>query len=203
MDRRCQCRLALRLALEAAKLVRMKIPLQITLRGVDASEALETRVRAKAEDLERFYPPLMSCRIVVEMQARHRHQGRNFNVRIHLGVPGGEIAIDRDHHEDVYVAVRDAFDAARRKLEDYGHMQRGDEKLHATTAHGRVARLDRDGGFGFIETSDGREFYFSSANVVAPAFASLDVGAQVQFLEDAGSDGPQAKRVSVGKHVGG
>jgi hypothetical protein len=41
-----------------------------------------------------------------------------------MHVPGAALVINRDPgqdqaHEDVYVAMRDAFDAAERRLEDY------------------------------------------------------------------------------------
>jgi ribosomal subunit interface protein len=104
----------------------MKIPLQITLRDIDASEAVEARIRDKAADLDRYYSQIVSCRVVVEMPAKHKHQGKAFNVRIDIGVPGSEIVVNRDQHEDLYVALRDAFDAARRQLEDYARTQRGD-----------------------------------------------------------------------------
>jgi ribosome-associated translation inhibitor RaiA len=44
-------------------------------------------------------------------------------VRIDLKVPGKEIVVNRDHDEDIYVALRDAFDVARRQLEDHARRQ--------------------------------------------------------------------------------
>ena len=108
----------------------MQTPLQITIRDVDHSEALETRIRDKAQKLEEFFKHIMSCRVVVEAPHKHHHQGKQFNVRIDIGVPGNEIVVNRDHHEDVYVALRDAFDAAKRQLEDYARKTRGDIKTH-------------------------------------------------------------------------
>jgi ribosomal subunit interface protein len=108
----------------------MQIPLQITIRDVEHSEALETHIRDKAKKLDEFFDHIMSCRVVVEMPHKHQHQGKQFNVRIDLGVAGGEIVVNRDHAEDVYVALRDAFDAAKRKLEDYVSKLRGDVKKH-------------------------------------------------------------------------
>lgn len=109
----------------------MQIPLQITVRDVEHSEALETHIRAKAEKLEEFFKHITSCRVVVEVPHKHHHQGKQFNVRIDIGVPGSEIVVNRDHAEDVYVALRDAFDAAKRQLEDYARKIRGDVKVHA------------------------------------------------------------------------
>jgi ribosome-associated translation inhibitor RaiA len=56
--------------------------------------------------------------------------GKLFNVHITLLVPDGELVVNHDQHEDVYVVLRDAFDAARRQLEDNARRQRGDVKLH-------------------------------------------------------------------------
>jgi ribosomal subunit interface protein len=108
----------------------MQIPLQITLRDIATSPAVETRIREKADKLNRYYDHIMGCRVVVEMSQRHKHQGKLHRVHIDLTVPGGEITVNRCEDEDVYVAIRDAFDAARRQLEDFAQRQRGDVKLH-------------------------------------------------------------------------
>jgi len=108
----------------------MQTPLQITIRGTDHSDALETHIRDKVDKLEEFFDHIISCRVVVELPHKHQHQGKQFNVRIDIGVPGSEIAVNRDHAEDVYVALRDAFDAAKRKIEDYARKMRGDVKTH-------------------------------------------------------------------------
>ena len=108
----------------------MQLPLQVTYRGLESSAALEDAVREKAAKLEQFHPRLMSCRVVIERAARHKTRGKQFVVRVDLKAPGGEIAVNRDHDDDVYVALRDAFDAARRKLEDFAREIRGDVKRH-------------------------------------------------------------------------
>ena len=108
----------------------MQLPMQITIRDVDHSEALETHIREKAKKLDEFFDRIMSCRVVVEVPHKHHHQGKQFNVRIDIGVPGSEIVVNRDHAEDVYVALRDAFDAAKRQLEDYARKLHGNVKAH-------------------------------------------------------------------------
>jgi len=178
----------------------MQLPVQISFRHMESSAALESIIREKAAKLEEFHPRITSCRVVVEVRDRHHHQGKQFTVRLDIRVPGHELAIDRDHDEDIYVAVRDAFDAAGRKLEDVVRTMRGDVKVHEMPQHGRVARLFLEEGYGFIETADGREFYFSRDNVVEPSFDQLEIGTAVQFIEEVASEGRQAKRVSVGKH---
>jgi ribosomal subunit interface protein len=106
----------------------MQSPLKITIHGVDRSEALETRIRAKVEKLEEFFNHITSCHVVLEMPHKHQQQGSQFNVRIDIVVPGNEIVVTRDHAEDVYVALRDAFDAANRQLTDYAQKLRREVK---------------------------------------------------------------------------
>jgi ribosomal subunit interface protein len=175
----------------------MQLPVQVTYRGMDSSAALDTAVREKAAKLEQFHPRIMSCRVVVEETARHKTKGKPFEVRIDLKVPGGEVAVTREHDSDVYVALRDAFDAARRKLEDFVREQRGDVKHHELTQSGTVARILAEEGYGFIATADGRELYFSRENVVTPPFEHLAQGTPVHFIEELAAEGPQAKRVSA------
>jgi ribosomal subunit interface protein len=97
----------------------MKTPLQITFRDIPHSDALDTHIRDKVQKLEQIFADIVSCRVVVEQPARHQQQGKLFNVRIDLGVPGSEIVVDKQQNEDVYAALRDAFDATKRQLDDY------------------------------------------------------------------------------------
>lgn len=177
----------------------MQIPLQVTFHGIPSSDAVEAAIRAKVDKLGQFSTHVMSCRVVVENVNRHSRQGRLFNVRIDINLAGRELVVNRDQNEDLYVVLRDAFDAARRLVEDEERRLRGNVKNHEPLIRGRIVRLF-DEGYGFIETPDGREFYFSRENVVDPAFLKLAVGDEVQFLEEFAADGRQAKRVSVGKH---
>lgn len=113
----------------------MQIPLQVTFRGIPPSEAVEARIREKASKLERFHSHIMSCRVAVEAEHQHHHQGNQYHIRIDITTPGKEIVVSREHHdnkahEDVYVAIRDAFDAATRQLEDHARKQRGEVKTH-------------------------------------------------------------------------
>jgi ribosomal subunit interface protein len=113
----------------------MEVPLQITFRDMEASPAVEERVRERAALLSRFGEPITHCHVVVEAPPRHHHQGGLFHVMVELTLPGAHLVVnrrpvDRHAHEDVYVAVRDAFDAARRQLEDHRRRQRGDVKSH-------------------------------------------------------------------------
>ena len=178
----------------------MKLQLQITTRDIPHSDALESHVRQKAEKLETFYPKIIGCRVVIEVPHKHKQQGRMFNVRLDITVPGKELVVNREPAEDVYVALRDAFDAAKRQLEDYGRRQRGEIKAHPPVLHGKVVRLMPEEGYGFVATPDGQELYFHRENLANNNFEQLEEGSEVQFLEDIASEGFQAKRVSTGKH---
>ena len=104
----------------------MQIPLQISFHGIAHWDALYKAIREKAGKLERYYDRIVSCRVVLELIGRHRRKGKQYAVRIDLKVPGGEIAVTGEHDEDFQVALRDAFDAAGRRIEDYARIQRGD-----------------------------------------------------------------------------
>jgi cold shock CspA family protein len=98
-------------------------------------------------------------------------------------------------HEDIYVAIRDAFNAAGRKLQDYACRQSGAVKLHEGPPRARVAKLFPEERYGFLETPDGREVYFHGNSVLQPGFEHLDTGAEVYFAEEQGEKGPQASTV--------
>ena len=141
----------------------MTIPLQITFRNMKPSAAIEKHIREKAVKLESFCDRITNCRVTVEVPHRHHHKGKAFQVRIDLSAPGCEIVINRapkrlsaakltdsrqveknfleNHrpskhaaHEDVYVAIRDAFNAAGRKLQDHMRRQSGATKVHEEIA---------------------------------------------------------------------
>jgi ribosomal subunit interface protein len=178
----------------------MKTPLQITFRDIEHSEAIEAHIRDKAAKLETFFDSIMSCRVVVEMPHQHKTQGKFFNIRIDIGVPGSEIVINRDNHEDVYVALRDGFEAAKRKLKDYAHRLRGETKAHNEEFIGEVVRVYPDEGYGFIRRTNGDELYFNSDNLVNTTLGQLREGDAVKFIEETAAEGLQAKRVSLGQH---
>jgi cold shock CspA family protein/ribosome-associated translation inhibitor RaiA len=204
----------------------MEIPLKITFRNMPPSRAIEANVREKAAKLESFYDRIMSCRVIVEAPHRRHRKGKAYQVRIDLTVPGGELLINRapkrlkaaklpssketekdfseSHepskhaaHEDIYVAIRDAFNAAGRRLQDFARRQSGVVKLHENAAHARVSRLFPEEGYGFLQTPDGREIYFHGNSVLQPGFDHIAVGTEVRFAEEVGEKGPQASTVHV------
>ncbi|HKQ77583.1 MAG TPA: HPF/RaiA family ribosome-associated protein [Blastocatellia bacterium] len=127
----------------------MQIQTQITWRGTAPSPALGAKIHEEAAKLEEFYGRITSCRVMIEIPHQHR-----FHIRIGLTLPGDEIVVNREPtshsslqrtegaveqelaspHEDIYVAVRDAFKTARRQVQEYAQRRNGAVKHHKTYA---------------------------------------------------------------------
>jgi cold shock CspA family protein/ribosome-associated translation inhibitor RaiA len=202
----------------------MILTVQITFRNIAPSDAIEALIRERAAKLDNYYSHIMSCRVLVEAPHRHHREGPHCHIRIDLAVPGGEIVIKREptlhanqqetesekctkcmevekSHKYLRVAIREAFDAARRRLQDYARRQRADVKTHGQIPKGRVCRLYAVEGYGYIETPDGSEIYFHKNSVLNDDFDHVRVGSRVTFVDEPGERGPQASTVRLlGKH---
>ncbi len=179
----------------------MDTPLQVIFRGMEPSDAVRTRIEEKAARLEKIFDRITSCRVVVELPHRHRSKGKLFNVTLDIGVPGDKIVVARspseDHaREDIYVALRETFETAQRRLEEYARKRKGVVKTHEMPSVGKVIRLLPAQDCGFIATPEGREIYFHR-NAVLSGFDTLAEGAAVRFVEERGDEGPQASTVEV------
>ena len=174
----------------------MEIPLKIIFHGLEPSSTLETRIQEKVRGLEKFHSHIIGGRVVVERLQKHSQQGDLYTVHLEITVPGADIAVTRERDADVYIALREAFDAVRRRLEDRERMDRGETKAHEPQIRGQIVRIFPEEGFGFIQSEEGREVYFNRDNCVHPAFDHLDIGDTVHFLVVEGGDGPQARRVT-------
>lgn len=182
------------------------IPLQITYRNLEKSEALEARLREQVDKLGQFYAGINSCHVTVEKLHRQQGQDKHFHVRVDLTTKGHELVAGREpdqgHHEtDVYVAVRDVFKAMRRQLEDLVRHQQGHVKHHAQRPHGHISEISADKRCGRIESVDGRSLYFHRNSLIGEDLDKLQAGTPVYYIEDMGDEGPQASSVyPVGKH---
>ena len=182
----------------------MQRPVEVVFRNMPHSAELEEDIRRRADNLGQYFDHITGCQVVVDASHRHHRQGNLYSVRIHLSVPRRELVVDRDPgqdhaHEDVEVALRDAFDRARRRLEDYVREIRGAIKHHEAPTRGRITQLLDD--HGFLETPDGREIYFHQHSVLGESFECLRVGQEVEFVEEAGDKGPQAASLwPLGRH---
>ena len=102
----------------------MQIPLQITVRDMPHSDMLDARIHEKAVKLSEFHSNITSCRVTIEESRKHHRQGRHFQVAIDVRVPGRKLLANKAHDEDVYVALRDAFDAVKRQLDQHIRVKR-------------------------------------------------------------------------------
>jgi len=175
----------------------MKVPMEISTRSVDLSDEMEDLIREKAGKLDNFHDGIISCRIMVDVPHRSQRKGIQYNVRIDVTVPGGEVVVKREPDEDLYVAIVNAFDTAERQLKQHAGKQRGAVKYHEEKPVGRVSKLFADEGYGFISTLDDREIYFHENALLNGRFKDLEVGAMVSFVEREGDKGPQASSVTI------
>jgi len=198
----------------------MILPVQVAFHGLEPSPALRELIEAEATKLEHLYGDIVSCRVAVERLAGRHRKGNPYRVRIDLAVPRQRLTVDSQpntrrflenvdeiarsksdevhpEHKDSALAVRDAFRKLARQLQDYARRQRADVKSHVPQPEGRVVRLFPDEDYGFLESADGREVYFSRASVLNGEYDQLYVNARVRFVEEDGEKGPQASTVRL------
>ena len=178
----------------------MQQPLRIAFRNMEAPIGVEDDIRKRVAQLEQFSDRIIACSVVVEARHRRHRQGKLYRLRIDLKIPDREIVVRRDPaedhaHEDLHVAIRDAFDAARRQVQDHARTMRGDLKLHAAPLVGRIVRLLPE--YGFLATETGEELYLHRNAVLGRGFDKLKVGDRVRYVmhEGEGQRGPQASTV--------
>lgn len=180
----------------------MQTPLELVFRHMDAAPQVEAKVRERAERLERFFGRIDSCYVSVEAPHQHHRKGNHYEVKIRLRVPGGDVTVDREPgddnaHEDVLVAVRDAFAAAERQLRKWKQAHSGRPAEHVAPEQGRIQELRAAEGWGQIAVTDGRLVYFHRNSVVGNGFESLTEGDAVELVIDyeGAEDGPHASTV--------
>jgi ribosome-associated translation inhibitor RaiA len=161
--------------------------LHITFHLVDHSEALEQRIRLKAEKLLKAHSQIINCRIVVESPHHHKHQGNLYQIRMDIKLPGEELVVNKQPggknrpHEDPYVAVVDAFNAAEHLLQRYKEKTHDTVKHHALPLHGKIAKLKEN--YGYIESPNSAEIYFHKHSLAEGIkFKDLKEGDPVHFI---------------------
>jgi cold shock CspA family protein/ribosome-associated translation inhibitor RaiA len=182
----------------------MKAILEVSFRGVEKTEALQALIREKAEKLEETCSHMVSCRVAVEKRQGHQRSGSPFRVRIALGVPPGhEIVVRRepgegDLHDDLFKVLREAFEVARRRLQELVGRQRHEVKVHPEQQRmALVIRLFREEGYGFLKTPEGQEIYFHRNSVLRDGFDRLEIGTGVRYVDELGEKGLQATTVEI------
>ena len=181
-----------------------QLPLQITFRGIDHSQAVEAAIRQRAARLARFTGLIQRFHVTVDMPHQHRHRGNHYAIRIDITTASGAVVVTRDpslddSHKDFQSVLRDTFDAAARHLEnDAQRSQTGTQDRHHPPA-GRVTRLFPEQGYGFLTTAEGEDLYFNENSVRGASFAQLSIGSEVSFTlapEDA-DQGARAASVQL------
>ncbi|MGJ3247365.1 MAG: HPF/RaiA family ribosome-associated protein [Elainellaceae cyanobacterium] len=182
----------------------MNVPLEISYRHVDKTEALESLIREKVEKLESVCDHISSCRIAIEKPHDHPSSGTPYRVRIDLRVPPGhELAVDKSpdrgtQYEPLETLIREAFDAARRQLIELNERQHNEVKHHDDQSMGAiVTKLFPEDDYGFIKTLEGREVYFHRNSVLNNDFDRLEIGTGVRMFVTEGEKGLQASTVQI------
>ncbi len=181
----------------------MQTPVEIAFRHYEPSDEVRAEIAAQALRLEKFSSRITSCRVVVTGPQNRRRNGDVFEVELSIAMPNHrDIIVDRRHDDapertHVLVAIREAFDAARRQIEEAEREMRGEVKVHAPEDRGRVTKVIAGTDYGFIETADGREVYVHRNAVLDGAYDRLKVGDEVRFVEEEGVKGSQASAVRL------
>ncbi|MDJ0921912.1 MAG: HPF/RaiA family ribosome-associated protein [Henriciella sp.] len=180
----------------------MQVTPEISYKNMTPTKRVQSRVEKELRHIEKVYPRLISCKVFVDgSEGSKRRKGNLARVRLHLGLPGGrDVAVshhsdDNHAHEDVMVALRDAFRAAERQRKKAKPDPRIDGAMEDTRLSGIIARFNAEEPSGFIKASDQTEYYFHENEVTADAFEDLQIGVAVTFRPDDGEKGPMARAV--------
>lgn len=179
----------------------MQVPLEINFRNAERSDSVEAAVRERVDKLDHYFQHIISCRVTLEVPNRTPHYDvLNHRVSVEISVPGEELVVSREPNEhedfnDIYVTIRDAFDAAEQQLRSYSGRLQESRKPRDETPYAIVNKIFADEGYGFLLTPDEREIYFHKNSVSRPGFKKLNKGDTVRFVESLGDEGPQASLV--------
>lgn len=180
----------------------MDTGLEIAFHGMDKLPAVEAKVRHRIDKLEQHFGRITSFRAVIDAPHQRHRKGTHYAVRLEAHVPSAVFTIDREPgndnaHEDVNVAIRDAFDAMERKMRGWADTHSGRPRTQATPLQGRIVELNPQEGFGQIALTDGRLVYFHRNSVVDVDFDDLGLEDTVALALDQGDSakGPHASTV--------
>jgi len=182
----------------------MKVPLSISYKNIEKNDPIDDLIKEKAQKLEKVCDYMTSCRVAVERPHSTVRNGNPYRVRIDITVPPGqEVVVSKEpgnnYKDDALpTVIRDAFDAARKQLKKLVDLQRDEVKVHPEQeVRAIITSLNKDAGFGYITTINGREIYFHRNSVVNKEFEKLVEGQGVRFAEAMGDKGPQASTIQV------
>lgn len=184
----------------------MKVPLEITYRGIEKSPAIDSLIHEKVAKLERLCSYINSCHIAVEKEHDRPRTGSPYRVRIDMTLPPSHEIVadshpaDTNQHVELDTVIRDAFSKAERQLKELTRKQREDEKTKGGSADDTTAlviKLFREENYGFIKALTGEEIYFHRNSVIHNDFDRLEIGTGVRFEAVEGDKGLQATTVQI------
>ena len=166
----------------------MKLPLQISFRNCPKCPSAVNAIKDRATQLEKYFPRIMGCRVVVETPHRHQHKGNRYRVVVNMTVPGREMVAGKKRnayisHDHVFVAIRDSFNAARRKLQDTARRRRGSLKVQLNDSRSKCISLSPE-GYGFILSANGKAMNVHGEGVFNGGFKRLDVGDEAHLMKE-------------------
>ncbi|WP_159711965.1 HPF/RaiA family ribosome-associated protein [Geminicoccus flavidas] len=186
----------------------MERPLQITYKGLETSEFLDSLIRERAAKLERYHPNVIGCRVVVEVPHRSAESGKTpIGIAVEVEVPGRNLVVAkagterREAKNDHTQIVTRAFDMVQRQLEDGVEAQRDVNRQTGGSdlQTGQIVRLFKDADYGFVEVRGGPDLHFTRSDVISGNFDELEVGTMVQVTPSPalGPMGPRASEIRL------
>ena len=180
----------------------MAAPVEIAWHNLESMSRVEERVEQRTARLQQILSRITHISVVIEASHRRHQKGNRYEVRLDVGVPGNNLAVNRkpgddDAHVDILVAVRDAFDAMERQLKRWNQQHSGRPAVQTTPLQGKIAQLDPDTTSGQIATTDGRLVYFHGNAIVSGDFDKLTVSDPVELVVDPGDDAMGAHASTV------
>lgn len=170
---------------------------------MDSSPAIEEHIRQRIDELEKYHPRIIGCRVVVKAQDKRKVRGRSFEVQLTVSVPGPDVYVSREvgqsnSSDDMNLAIHQTFDAARRLLKKQDEkMDPHQTKQHSVLLHGTIDRLFPGEKYGFIKADDGKDVYFEKDNLTKGDWDSIKLDMKVRFRENTGEKGPYATNVAA------
>jgi ribosome-associated translation inhibitor RaiA len=184
----------------------MQKPLQLSFKNIDGSDAMKAVVRERVDRLDRMYPSLIGCRVVIEAPHRSAQGSRPpLGVSIEAEIPGKPMIVAKDAEQhrsaaDQGTIVNRTFDVVERQLDDATRIAHGEVKTHeAAGESGSVTRVFPEQGYGFVEAKAAGNLYFTRNAVVDGRFDELTVGTIVHLTLATGEGpmGPQASSIRL------
>ena len=172
----------------------MQVPLEVTFKNTNYSDAVKEHIESKAEKLDQYSSFIISAHVIVSLENNSQTTGNLHKTHIIINVPQKELISSHSDEENLYVSIDEAFDKSYRQVNDNKSLHLKHTKDTDIPEAGHIARLFVD--YGFIVSGD-NEYYFNSSLLTHPHFDSLNIGDQVQFIPALGDDGPIARKVKV------